>query len=93
MTDEKTKGQLLAEDILTDPKTLGETHNSILSEASEFCEGYKGFLNNKTEREVVEYVIPILKERGYTEYVRGTKYSPGDKFYKVNRNKTILMCT
>ena len=54
MTDEKTKGQLLAEDILTDPKTLGETHNSILSEASEFCEGYKGFLNNKTEREVVE---------------------------------------
>ena len=93
MTDEKTKGQLLAEDILTDPKTLGETHNSILSEASEFCEGYKSFLNNKTEREVVEYVIPILKERGYTEYVRGTKYSPGDKFYKVNRNKTILMCT
>ena len=93
MTDEKTKGQLLAEDILTDPKTLGETHNSILSEASEFCEGYKRFLDNKTEREVVEYVIPILKEKGYTEYVRGTQYKPGDKFYKVNRNKTILMCT
>ena len=66
MTDEKTKGQILEEDILSNPKTLGETNNSVLSEASEFCEGYKRFLDNKTEREVVEYVIPILKEKGYT---------------------------
>lgn len=64
MTDEKTKGQLLAEEILSDPKTLGETHNGILAEAAEFCEGYKRFLGNKTEREVVEYVLPILREHG-----------------------------
>ena len=93
MTDEKTKGQLLAEDILVKPKSIGEGDNSFLAEASEFCEGYKRFLANKTEREVVEYVIPILKEKGYTEYVPGKVYSAGEKFYKVNRGKTILMCT
>lgn len=37
--------------------------------------------------------MPILKESGYSEYIIGNKYKPGDKFYKVNRNKTIMMCT
>ena len=93
MDEEKTKGQVLAEEILRDPKSLGEIDNGLLAKASEFCEGYKRFLGNKTEREVVEYVIPILKEKGYTEYVPGKVYSAGEKFYKVNRGKTILMCT
>lgn len=93
MEEEKTKGQILAEDILSNPKSLGEKDNSFLDEASKFCEGYKSFLANKTEREVIQYVLPILKENGYKEYVPGTQYKPGEKFYKVNRNKTILMCT
>ena len=93
MTEEKTPGQLLAEDILMDPKSLGETDNGLLERASEFCEGYKAFLANKTEREVVEYTVPILQANGYTEYVPGKVYAPGDKFYKVNRAKTIIMCT
>ncbi len=89
----KTEGQKLAEDILVQPKSLPEKDPKILEKASEFCEGYKAFVSNKTEREVVGYVLPILKEHGYTEYVRGTAYKPGDKFYKVNRGKTIIMCT
>ena len=93
MTEEKTPGQLLAEDILMDPKSLGETDNGLLERASEFCEGYKAFLANKTEREVVEYTVPILQANGYTEYVPCKVYAPGDKFYKVNRAKTIIMCT
>ncbi|MFT0899361.1 aminopeptidase [Candidatus Methanoprimaticola sp. MG2] len=91
--DKKTKGQELAESILTDRKSLPEGNPGIMKDADAFCEGYKRFLANKTEREVVEYVLPILAEKGYTEYSRGTKYKPGDKFYKVNRDKTILMCT
>ena len=93
MEEEKTKGQLLAEDLLRKPKSLAEIDPGMLEKASEFCEGYKRFLSNKTEREAVEYVIPILKERGYTEYVRGKVYKAGDKFYMVNRGKNILMCT
>ena len=89
----KTEGQKLAEDILVQPKSLPEKDPEILEKAAEFCEGYKAFLSNKTEREVVSYVLPILREHGYKEYVRGTKYKAGEKFYKVNRGKTVLMCT
>ena len=89
----KSKGQELAESLLSDRKSLPEMVPGIFKDAEAFCEGYKEFLSHKTEREVVEYVLPILKERGYKEYVRGTKYKAGSKFYKVNRDKTILMCT
>lgn len=89
----KTKGQTLADEILAKPQSLPEKDHKILRKAEEFCEGYKQFLSNKTEREVIDYVIPILAEHGYTEYVRGTKYKAGAKFYKVNRGKTIMMCT
>ena len=89
----KTKGQTLAEDILSNPKSLPEKDPKFLEKAAEFCEGYKAFLANKTEREVIDYVLPILKDHGYTEYVRGSKYEAGAKFYKVNRGKTIMMCT
>jgi len=93
MAAKKSKGQKLAEEILTKREPLGETDNGLLSESIEFCEGYKAFLGNKTEREVIQYVLPILKENKYKEYKPGTKYKPGDKFYRVNRNKTIMMCT
>lgn len=93
MEDEKTKGQLLAEELLSDRKSIGEKDPAFLEAAMEFSEGYKRFLSCKTEREAVAYVIPILKEKGYAEYVPGKAYAPGDKFYKVNRGKNILMCT
>lgn len=89
----KTKGQELSEKLLTDRKSIPENDPSILKEANSFCEGYKKFLANKTEREVVEYVLPILKANKYKEYSRGMKAKAGTKFYKVNRDKTIIMCT
>ena len=93
MGEEKTKGQQLAENILVKPKSLGEVNNSLLEQSIEFCEGYKKFLNCKTEREIVDYTIPILDSNGYTEYVRGKKYKTGDKFYMNNRGKGLLMVT
>lgn len=89
----KTKGQELSEELLMDRKSIPETEHGLSKEADEFCEGYKAFLTNKTEREVIDYVLPILADRGYKEYVRGAKLKAGAKFYKVNRGKTILMCT
>jgi len=93
MDKEKTEGQKLAEELLMSPKSLGERKHSLLESAQEFCEGYKEFLNCKTEREVVDYTIPLLKSKGYTEYVRGKKYAAGDKFYLNNRDKNLLMVT
>ena len=93
MDKDKTEGQQLADELLVTPKNLGEQDHSLLEKSLEFCEGYKKFLNCKTEREVVDYTVPILESKGYTEYVRGKKYAPGDKFYLNNRDKSLLMVT
>ena len=68
MAEDESKGQKLAKELLMKPKNVGEAGPELLQKASEFCEGYKEFLCNKTEREVVDYTIPILKDNGYTEF-------------------------
>ena len=55
MEKDKTAGQKLEEKLMVKPKNLGEIDGSMLKEAQKFCEGYKEFLGNKTEREVVDY--------------------------------------
>ena len=93
MAEKETKGQKLEKKLLNKPKNVGETDNNLLAEAQEFCEGYKEFLCNKTEREVVDYSIPILKKNGYKEFKMGKKYGPGDKFYYNNRGKNLIIVT
>ena len=92
-TEEQTEGQLLEKKILNKPKNVGEIDNALLERSQEFCEGYKVFLNNKTEREVVDYTIPLLQKNGYKEFVLGTRYAPGDKVYYNNRGKSLIMVT
>ncbi|MFA6679900.1 MAG: aminopeptidase [Candidatus Methanomethylophilaceae archaeon] len=89
----KTKGQDLELKLLSKQKNIGEEDSSILGRSIEFCEGYKKFLTNKTEREVVDYTIPLLKNNGYKEYVRGTKYPAGSKVFFNNRGKNLVMIT
>ena len=93
MAEDESKGQKLAKELLMKPKNVGEAGPELLQKASEFCEGYKAFLCNKTEREVVDYSIPILKEHGYTEFEMGRKYGPGEKLYYNNRGKALIMMT
>ncbi len=50
MAEKKSKGQKLSEELLYNPKSIGEKDNKFLEEADKFCEGYKKFLMNKTER-------------------------------------------
>ena len=89
----KSKGKELEEKLLRKPKTIGESNPDFLKESMEFCEGYKKFLMNKTEREVVDYTIPLLEENGYKEFVPGTKYKSGSKIYFNNRGKNLIMVT
>jgi len=89
----KTKGQELESKLLSKQKNIGEEDASVLGRSIKFCEGYKKFLMNKTEREVVEYTIPLLKSNGYKEYVRGTKYPAGSKIFFNNRGKNLVMIT
>ena len=93
MADKKSDGQKLAEKLLIKSKNLGEDDGSLLEKANGFCEDYKKFLCQKTEREVVDYAIPILKKKGYKEFQLGKKYAPGNKFYMNNRDKSLIMAT
>ena len=40
MENEKSKGQVLEEKLLSKPKSLGELDNALLDVAKEFFEGY-----------------------------------------------------
>jgi len=63
-----------------------------LADCDKFCEDYKDFMNrSKIEREAVIYSIDLLKKNGYVEYKKGMKLKAGDKIYRNNRDKAILM--
>ena len=63
-----------------------------LADCDKFCEDYKDFMNrSKIEREAVIYSIDLLKNNGYVEYKKGMKLKAGDKIYRNNRDKAILM--
>ena len=93
MAEKKSDGQKLEEKLLMKSTNLGETDGPLLEEAKGFCEEYKRFLCNKTEREVLDHAVPILKKKGYKEFQIGKKYSPGNKFYMNNRDKALIMVT
>lgn len=57
-----------------------------------YCEGYKVFLErSSTEREAVKYTVELAEARGYRPYQRGDALKPGDKIYRVNRGKAIML--
>ena len=57
-----------------------------------YCEGYKQFLDaGKTERECVDRTIALAEAAGFRPYTRGMDLKPGDKVYRVNRGKAIML--
>lgn len=57
-----------------------------------YCEDYKTFLDkSRTEREAVRYTVQLAEARGYRPYHRGEALKPGDKIYRVNRDKAIML--
>lgn len=60
--------------------------------AEDFAEGYKKFLNtSKTEREAVQETLKILNENGFVEYKKGMELKAGDRIYRNNRGKSVIM--
>ena len=63
-----------------------------MTEADAYCEGYKKFLNDaKTEREAITAAVALAEVNGFKPYVRGQKLNPGDKIYKINRGKALML--
>ncbi len=89
---EKTKGELLSEQLVYKNKSGFDTKNADKATVAEYCEGYKKYLDNsKTEREAVTTSIEMIKAQGYKEYKLGDKLERGGKYYLNNRNKSMFM--
>lgn len=57
-----------------------------------FAEEYKYFLDSaKTEREAVCYAVKELEKNGFVEYKKGMVLKSGDKIYRNNRGKAVLI--
>lgn len=88
---EKTKSQLLKEEIMMKPrKGAADYKKEDLAKADDFCVKYKEFLDfSRTEREAVVYSVELAKKYGFTPFDSTKKYKPGDKVYIVNRDKAV----
>ena len=89
---EKSAGQLLKEKLFRSPKNGGLTlSDEEIKAAYDYCEPYKEYISRcKTEREFVDWCIPLLEKEGFTAFEPGKKYVAGDKVYVNNRNKALI---
>ncbi|MBP5272981.1 MAG: aminopeptidase [Clostridia bacterium] len=90
---EKSKAKALKEELFYQPKHMATVvEDDLFPKADLFAEGYKAFMSNyKTEREITAYFKAEAEKRGYTEFDKTKTYKPGDRVYRVNRNKSIIL--
>lgn len=57
-----------------------------------YCTSYKQFLDaGKTERECVDSTIALAEAAGFRPYERGMELKAGDRVYRSNRGKAIML--
>ncbi len=58
----------------------------------EFCKGYMDFLAEaKTEREAAAWATRALEAAGFVPLMPDAAYKPGDRVYRVNRDKAVVL--
>ena len=58
----------------------------------DYCKGYMEYLDrSRMEREAVANAIELAEDLGFVEYVPGTALKAGDKIYKNNRGKSLIL--
>ncbi len=63
-----------------------------IDKSFDFCEDYKKFLDSsKTEREAVKEAERRAREVGFEKWDKNKKYKAGDTFYKIIRDKAIIL--
>ena len=90
---ELTRGEQLRKALVYNRKNGYDRMDAGELEAMEaYCTGYKQYLDaGKTERECVDRTIALAEAAGFRPYTRGTATKPGDKVYRVNRDKAIVL--
>lgn len=89
----KTPAQIRREQLLNTPKNgYDNISPEDASLVGAYCEEYKKFLNAaKTEREAVDEAVRLAQARGFAPFTRGMTVKPGDKLYRVNRGKALML--
>ena len=63
-----------------------------IKEIFDFAESYKVFLKNgKTERLAVKETVKLAKGKGFKDLEEAKEIKAGDKLYKVNKNKSVIL--
>ena len=90
---ELTRGERLRKDLAYERKNgYDRVEPEELEAVEAYCTGYKQFLDaGKTERECVDRAVALAQEAGFRAYERGMELKPGDKIYKVNRGKALML--
>ena len=83
----------LRENLLFTPKNGLASMNDAQREAmNAYCKRYAAFMDAcKTEREATAWVQDIAEKNGFREFVPGMALKAGDKVYKNNRGKSIML--
>ena len=88
MTNEELKNALLAA-----PKNgYVNLTDEQRAEMEDYCKRYASFMDaSKTEREATAWTVEAAKAHGFKAIEPGMTFQPGDKVYKDNRGKSILL--
>ena len=63
-----------------------------LSAMEDYCRDYMAYLDaGKTERLCAAETVRLAEARGYRPFVRGMAVKPGDKLYRCNRGKAVML--
>lgn len=91
--EEKTPGQLRREALFSQKKNGWDLINKETEQAIfAYGEDYKAFLNAaRTERLAVKAAVTLAEEKGFRPFERGMELHPGDKLYRVNRDKAVTL--
>ena len=83
----------LRESLLAAPKNgYARLSAEDRAEMEAHAKGYAAFIDEcKTEREAVVWTIEKLEAHGFVEFVPGMQLKSGDKVYRNNRHKQLLM--
>ena len=57
-----------------------------------YCSLYKTFLHQgKPERECARVAVELAEKAGFKPYERGMELKPGDRIYRVNQGKSVML--
>ena len=90
---EQTRGEQLRKALLCEKKNgYDRLQPGELEGMEAYCANYKQYLDaGKTERECVDRTIALAEAAGFRPFVRGGEVKPGDKLYRVNRGKAVML--